>query len=170
MQTALNAQINREIYSGYLYLSMAAYFDDLGLKGFAHWMRVQHREEENHGLMMLGYVSEAGGRVVLTGIDGPAATWASPLAAFEEVLSHEQQVTAWVHELVDLALATRDHATANFLQWFVGEQIEEEAKAKELRDTLRFVGDGGPALLMLDREVGVRAYVLPPEAVRWGVL
>jgi ferritin len=170
MEAALNAQINRELFSGYLYLSMAAYFEDLGLKGFAQWMRVQHREEETHGLMMFGYLNEAGGRARLSAIDAPEETFASPLAAFEAVLAHEQQVTAWIGELIDLAVSGRDHATANFLQWFVGEQVEEESKAKELRDTLRLLGDSGPALLMMDRELAARVYLMPPEAAKWGVI
>ncbi|MCC7491275.1 MAG: ferritin [Fimbriimonadaceae bacterium] len=170
VQAALNLQITREIHSGYLYLSMAAYFEDLGLKGFAHWMRVQHREEENHGLMMYGYLNAAGGRVRLQEIEAPATEWPTPLAAFEEVLAHEQQVTAWIHEIVDLALAEKDHATANFLQWFVSEQVEEVATAKELHDTLKLLGNSGPSLLLLDRELAGRTFTVPAEATKWGVL
>lgn len=170
LEAALNDQINRELYSGYLYLAMAAYFDDKGLKGFSHWMRVQHREEENHGLMMFGYVAQAGGRVALKAIDAPTTTWASPLAVFEEVLEHEQQVTRWIHELVDLAQTEKDHATLNFLQWFVKEQVEEEEKAKEAVDTLKLIGEGGPALLMYDRELGARIFTVPPEATTLGVV
>ncbi|MBI2302544.1 MAG: ferritin [Armatimonadetes bacterium] len=170
MQAAINTQISRELFSGYLYLSMAAYFEDLGLKGFAHWMRVQHREEENHGLMMFGYLAQAGGRVLLQPVEGPETGFDSPLDAFGKVVEHEQKVTAWINEIVDLALAERDHATASFLQWFVNEQVEEEATARELRDTLRLIGDTGPALLMFDRELAARVYSPPPEVAKWGVI
>lgn len=170
MEAAINAQINRELWSGYIYLSMATYFDDLGLKGFSNWMRVQHKEEETHALMMLGYVSEAGGRVKLEPIAAVDTEWKSPLAAFAEVLEHELKVSAWINELVDLAVELKDHSTNAFLQWFVTEQVEEVSTAKGLVDTLRFV-DGNPhSVLMLDRELAARAYTLPPAAAALGVL
>ncbi|MBI5832750.1 MAG: ferritin [Armatimonadetes bacterium] len=170
MEQAINEQINREMWSGYIYLSMATWFDDLGLKGFSHWMRVQHKEEETHSLMMLGYVSEAGGRVLLAPIAAVDTEWSSPLAAFQEVLEHELKVSAWISELVDLALELKDHSTNAFLQWFVTEQVEEVSTAKGLVDTLKFV-DGNPhSVLMLDRELGARAFTLPAPAAALGVL
>jgi len=170
MEQAINDQINRELWSGYIYLSMATWFDDLGLKGFSNWMRVQHKEEETHALMMLGYVAEAGGRVKLAPIAEVDTEWESPLAAFQEVLDHELKVSAWINELVDLAMELRDHSTNAFLQWFVTEQVEEVSTAKGHVDTLKFVNGDPHSVLMLDRELGARIFNLPPQAVAFGVL
>jgi ferritin len=170
MQAALNDQINKELYSEYLYLSMAAYFESLGLKGFANWMRVQTREEHTHAIMMFTYVNDAGGRVALAPIDGPELDWVSPLAAFEKVLSHEQYVTSRINNLVNLALDERDHASNAFLQWFITEQVEEEANAKQIVDTLKLIGDQAQPLLMLDRELATRVFVVPAAAATIGVI
>ncbi len=170
MQSAINDQINKELYSEYLYLAMAAYFDGLGLKGFSNWMRVQCKEEHTHAMMMFTYVNETGGRVVLQPLEGPPTEFSSPLAVFEHTLEHERYVTSRINNLVDLAMEERDHASNAFLQWFITEQVEEEAAAKELSDTLRLVGDNSHALLMLDRELAARVFVLPAAAAGAGVI
>jgi ferritin len=170
MQAAFCDQINRELYSEYLYLSMVAYFDDLGLKGFAHWMRVQTKEEHTHAMMMFTHLGTAGGKVTLQPIAGPPTTFESPLAVFEATLEHERFITANINALLDQALGERDHASAAFLQWFVTEQVEEEAAAKELVDTLRLIGGQGQGLLMLDRELGARVFNLPAAAAAMGIL
>ena len=159
MQEALNKQINAEFYSSYLYLSMAAHFESVGLKGSAVWMRFQAQEENIHAMRILDYVCERGGAVTLTAIDGPPTEWDSPLAAFEAAYGHELKVTAMINDLVDLAGELKDHATVNMLQWFVAEQVEEEASADEVVNQLKMVGDSADALLMLDQRLGQR---LPP--------
>ena len=161
IEKALNKQINWELYSAYLYLSMAAYFDSINLKGFSHWMRMQFQEELNHAMKLFDYVSERGGRVVLEAIEKPPSEWKSPLDAFEAVYNHEVKVTGLINELVELALKERDHATYNMLQWFVNEQVEEEASADEIVQKLRLVGDEGRAIFMIDRELAQRQ---PPQA------
>ncbi len=141
MVEALNRQINAEIYSAYLYLSMAAYFDSIGLKGFSNWMRVQWQEELMHAMKMFDFVSERGGRVKLYSVEEPPSEWESPLAAFEHVYEHEVNVTKRIHELVEMAMQEKDFATYNFLQWYVAEQVEEEASALEIVEKLRLIGE-----------------------------
>jgi ferritin len=160
MQSALNQQLNAEAYSGYLYLSMAAYFESKGLKGFARWMGMQAREEFYHTSKFYNYILERGGRVALSEIQGPPTEWSSALDVFENTLEHERKVTALINELVDLAKEERDHASDIFLQWFITEQVEEEASVEEIVQKLRLIGDGGPGLFMIDNELGQR--VLSP--------
>ena len=131
MQDALNAQVNAEMYSAYLYLSMESFFKSLNLNGFANWMRVQTQEEMMHAMKIYDFIYERGGRVLLKTVEGPQTKWDSPLAVFEAVLKHEQKVTSLINDLVDLAIEEKDHATNSFLQWFVNEQVEEEASADE---------------------------------------
>lgn len=164
MEAALNNQINAEYYSSYLYLSMAAYFDSINLPGFANWMRIQNQEEMLHAMKFFDFVSERNGRVNLTAIDGPETEWESPVAAFEATLAHEQHVTALINKLVDLALAESDHATNNFLQWFVAEQVEEEATADGILQQLRLMKDAPGGLFMMDRELGQRVFTPPAGA------
>jgi ferritin len=163
MLAALNKQINAEIYSSYLYLSMAAYAKSLGLDGFENWFRVQAQEELVHAMKFFDYVNERGGRVTLAAIEAPPAAWKSPLSAFEATLKHEQLVTSLINKLVDLAVAESDHATANVLQWFVAEQVEEEASADAIRQKLVLVGARGDALFMMDKELATRVFT-PPVA------
>jgi ferritin len=163
MQDALNAQLNAELYSAYLYVSMAAYFESVNLPGFANWMRVQAQEEVTHAQKFYTYVNERGSRVILRSIDGPPAEWDSPLAVFEEAYAHEQKVTGLINDLVNLAVSEGDHATNIFLQWFVTEQVEEEASADEVVQKLKLVGDVAGGLYMLDREMGQRVFT-PPAA------
>jgi len=163
MEKALNEQINAELYSSYLYLSMATWFDDAGLAGCAHWMKQQAQEELFHAMKMFDFLAERGGRVVLEAIDKPPHEWAGPLAVFEHVLEHEQKVTGLINDLVDLAIAEKDHATNIFLQWFVSEQVEEEDTATSLVRRLRLIGDDANGLFMLDTELGQRRFT-PPGA------
>lgn len=158
MQEALNKQINAEFYSAYLYLSMSAYFESIDLAGFARWMRVQAQEELTHAMKIYDYVNERGGRVVLYPIEGPPTEWDSPLATFEAAYRHEQKVTGLINELVNLAQEEKDHATYIFLQWFVTEQVEEEASAKEVVQKLKLAGNAPGALFMLNRELGQRIF------------
>jgi ferritin len=161
MQTSLNKQVVAEIYSAYIYLSMSAYFHSLNLEGHAKWMRVQALEEVTHGMRIFDYVNERGGRVLVGAIDKPATNWASPRAAFEAAYRHEQKVTGMINNLVDLAIKERDHATENFLQWFVSEQVEEEASADEVVQKLKLVGKDGGGLFMVDQELGQRVFTPP---------
>ena len=164
MEKALNDQIVAEMYSAYLYLSMAAYLDGEGLGGFAKWMRAQFQEEQAHALKMFNYVGERGGRVRLGAIEAPPSEWDSPLDVFEATLAHEQMVTGLINKLVDLALELSDHATDNFLRWFVTEQVEEEDSADSIRQQLKLVGSNGQGLLMLDRELGARVFTSPADS------
>ncbi len=157
MQKALNEQINAEMYSSYMYLAIAAYFEDINLPGFAHWMRLQADEETIHAMKFYDYVIERHGRVELTALQAPPKAWDSALAAFEASYEHEQYITGRINKLVDLALKESDHATNSFLKWFVDEQVEEEANVDAVVQDLRRV-EGVPAgMFMLDRELGQRA-------------
>ena len=163
VEKALNEQINAEMYSAYLYLSMASYFDAEGLDGFANWMRIQFQEEQAHALKIYDFVNERGGRVRLKPIDGPDTDWKSAQDVFEQTLKHEQLVTSLINKLVDLARAESDHATDNFLQWFVAEQVEEEATADSILSKVKRVGDKGNGIYMLDKELGSRVFTPPAE-------
>lgn len=163
IQDAFNKQIVAELYSSYLYLSMSAYFESINLKGFAHWMRCQVQEEIVHAMKFYSFVNERGGTVKLGGIDAPPITWASPLAAFQDAYAHEQKVTGLINSLVDLAMGERDHASNAFLQWFVTEQVEEEASADEVIKKIQLAGEQGGGMFMLDRELATRVFTPPPE-------
>lgn len=156
MLKALNDQVNAELYSHYLYLAMAAHCEAENLSGFAHWLKAQSYEEYGHGLKIFGYIQQRGSRVSLKAIDEPPAKWASPLAVVEDVAKHERLVTSKVNDLVDLAIAEKDHATLAFLQWFVTEQVEEEATADALVQKLKLVRDAPSGLFMVDRELAAR--------------
>lgn len=156
MVTAINKQINAELYSSYLYLAMAAYFEEQGLSGMSKWMQAQAREENVHAMKFFGYVVEREGRVTLDAIDKPQTKWESPLAAFKAAYEHEQKVTDMIGKLVDLAGELNDHASKSFLQWYVDEQVEEEASAKQIVDWLEMIGSAKHALLMLDVQLGKR--------------
>lgn len=161
VRDAINTQINREIYSAYLYLSMSAFFSDINMPGFAGWMKVQVQEELSHADKMYNFVIERGGRVTLGAVEAPPTEWSSPLNTFEATLEHEQAVTGMINALVDIASAEKDHATGNFLQWFVDEQVEEEASADAVIQQLKLAGDAPGALFMLDRELGQRVFTPP---------
>ncbi len=157
MLNALNDQIKFEYYSSYMYLSMSAYFSDLGLSGFAHWMRVQADEELLHAGKFYDYVITRGGKVTLQAIDAPPAKWKNPLDVFEEGLKHERFVTGRINMLMDMAVAAKDHAGYVFLQWFVTEQVEEEENFTDLVNKLKLIKGDGQGLLLLDRDLGARA-------------
>ena len=156
MGKALNEQINAEMYSSYLYLSMSAWFEGRNLPGFAQWMKVQAGEENNHAMKFYRYVFDRLGKVELAAIEGPPTEWESPLAVFEEVFAHEQRVTAMIHDLADLAAKEKDLATQSFLKWFIDEQVEEEASADAVVRKLRMMGDFPGGVFMMDRELGSR--------------
>jgi ferritin len=163
VEKAINEQINWELYSGYFYLSMAAHFESTGLPGFANWMRNQAKEEQFHAMKFFDYLNERGGRVQLKAIEEPPHKWDSPLRIFEETYVHEQKVTGLINDLVDLAFEEKDHATYNMLQWFVDEQVEEEANASEIVDKLKLIGDDTSTLFMLDQEFAKRVFSPPAE-------
>lgn len=156
IQDAINRQINRELYSAYLYTAMSAYFETLTLRGAAKYMRVQANEERTHAMKFFDYIVERGGTVKLTAIETPPFKWESPLKVFEEAYKHEQKVTGWINDLVNLAIKEQDHATNNMLQWFVKEQVEEEANAAEVVEKIKMLGPEGHAFLWLDHELGKR--------------
>lgn len=156
MQDAINDQINKELYSSYLYLSMAAYFEDKNLRGFAHWMRVQEGEERGHAMKLYDFLIDRGGQVVLKAVDAPPADWKSNLELFKEVAAHEAKVTASIHALYELALKEKDYPAQVLLQWFINEQVEEEKNAAEIVAQLELVEARGTAVLMLDHRLSKR--------------
>jgi ferritin len=161
-EAALNTQLNRELFSSYLYLSMSAWFERIGLKGHAHWMRLQAQEEKDHADKILDYLLMRDGVVLFAGIDAPDQEWDSSLSAFEATYKHEQFVTQSINELMDVALKHSDHAGIAFLQWFVSEQVEEEATVSEIVGRLKLVEGDGRGLLMIDQELAARVYTPPP--------
>lgn len=162
MQDAMNDQIQHELGSAYLYRAMAADFHAKGLDGMAQWMEVQTQEEMVHAMRFFRHVDERNGRVELKVLAAPQKEWASPLAAFEAAYEHEQFITARIDELVKIAREENDNAALMMLQWFVNEQIEEEANVTKVIDLLKLVGGTGQGLLMADRELGTRVFVPPP--------
>jgi len=156
MEKALNGQINEELYSSYLYLAMAAWFESENLPGCAAWMQAQAREENGHALKFFKYINERRGRVTLQAIKEPTKEWKSPLAAFEASLNHEQHITGCINDLMNLALAEKDHATAALLQWYVNEQVEEEANVDSIVQKLKMAEKAPGALLMMDHALGER--------------
>ena len=156
METALNRQVNREMYSAYLYLAMSAYFETTGLKGFAKWMRIQAKEEQGHAMKIYDYIIARGGKVSLDAIEAPKAKWTSAGKVFEETCAHEQKVTGMINNLVDLAIKEKDHATFEMLQWFVKEQVEEEQNSGEILSQINVLGDIVGHLFWLDHQLGKR--------------
>lgn len=160
---ALNSQLNAELYSAYLYLSMEAYFESTDLNGFANWMRVQVQEELTHAMKFYDYIVRRGGRVTLPSIEEPPSEWESPQATFEHVYKHEQNVTGLINSLVDLAMSESDHATSNFLQWFVAEQVEEEESSNGVLQKVKLAGESPGGLFMLDSELAQRVFTPPSQ-------
>ena len=156
VEQAINKQINAELYSSYLYLSMVAFFESHDQQGFAKWFRIQADEEYAHAMKFFDYLHNIGGKVTLSKIEGPKTNWDSFLTVFKETSKHEQEVTKSINDLVDLAIAEKDHATVNFLQWFVSEQVEEEATAEQNVRKMEMIGDSKSGLYMLNRELGSR--------------
>jgi len=156
LSAAINEQINAELWSGYLYLSMSTYFEDKGLGGMAHWMRHQAEEEQEHAMKFYKYLVDRGERVVLKAIDAVATDFAGITPVFEETLKHEQLVTSLINNLYSIAVEDKDYASQSFLNWYVDEQVEEEKNAQEILDTLAIVGEKGNGLFMLDKQLGGR--------------
>lgn len=161
MEKALNEQLNKEFFSAYLYLGMSAWSENKGLKGFANWFYVQYQEETFHAMKFYTYLLDRGADVDLLEIEKPNTDFSSPLVAFEKTLEHEQFITKSIDELMDLAITEKDHATNSFLQWFVNEQVEEEATVSEIIDSLKLVGDQGNGIFMVDKELGARTFTQP---------
>jgi len=157
VEAALNDQIRKEFYSFYLYLSMAAHLESMNLKGFAHWMRIQANEETKHAMKIYEHIIQRGGKVTLQQIDAPPSRWKSAKEIFGESYQHEQKVTESINKIVALSRAEKDNASEAFLQWFVNEQVEEEASTYEIAQKLKMMGDNAPALFMLDAVLGKRA-------------
>jgi len=153
----MNLQINKEMYSGYLYLSMAAHFESENLPGFSHWMTMQAEEELEHAMKFFNFLNEIGERVELDTIEKPDTEFDDPIKVFEQVLEHEKYVTSRIHLLYDLAVEKNAYPTQMFLQWFVNEQVEEEANATAILEMLKIGGAKGNALLMIDRQLAARA-------------
>lgn len=156
MKEALNEQIKYELESAYLYLAMVAYFESISLEGMAQWMRVQSKEEVEHAMKFFDHINERSGHVELLSIAQPKKKWSSPLEAFKAAYEHEQFITGKINELVKIAAEETDHAAGILLQWFVSEQVEEEASTSRVVDMLERIGDSGHGLLLLDRELGTR--------------
>lgn len=166
MEDALNDQMTAEFYSAYLYLSMSAYFESIDMPGFANWMRVQYQEEVSHAEKIFDYVIERDGRAILKSFEAPPIEWKSALAAFEAAYQHEQKVTGLINDLMDLAVSEKDHAAQIFLQWFVNEQVEEEASVKTIIQQLKLLGDSRAGLFQIDRELGRRVFTPPAGTVQ----
>jgi ferritin len=156
LQDAFNKQINAELFSSYLYLSMAAWFEAENYKGMAHWMRLQSGEETAHGMRIFDFINNRGGRVALTSIEAPKTQWKSPLEVFEDAYKHEQKITGMIGDLMNLVAVEKDGAGHDFLEWFCREQVEEEAQAQLIVAQLKLVGDNGTGLYLIDQELGKR--------------
>ena len=156
IENAINKQINAELWSAYLYLSMSAHFESINLGGFANWMRVQAQEELGHAMKFYHHVIERRGRVMVTAIAAPSISWKSPLNAFEDAFKHEQKVTGMINDLANMAAGEKDHATANMLQWFIDEQVEEELSTDAIVQKLKMIGTNTGGLYMLDHELAQR--------------
>ena len=156
VQDAMNEQINKEFFSSYLYLSMAAYFEDKNLTGFGHWMRLQADEEREHAMKFYNFILDRGGQVQLKTIEGPQIGWKSNLDVAEQVAEHEAKVTASINNLYEIAVKEKDYPAQVMLQWFINEQVEEEKNAQELVAKLRLIEERGTAVLMLDHRLAKR--------------
>lgn len=162
---ALNSQINAESYSAYMYLSMAAHFESMGLSGFANWMKVQYQEEAAHALKFFNYVTERGGKVILKAIDQVPVEFDGIVDIYEKTLIHENHVSDLINNLMNVAVKASDHATQSFLKWFIDEQVEEEANVEKILSTLKLINGQGNGLFMMDRELSQRVFVDPNAAV-----
>ncbi|MBP7497948.1 MAG: ferritin [Bacteroidales bacterium] len=163
VETALNKQINAEFWSAYLYLSMSAYFQTNNLSGFANWMKIQAMEESSHALKFINYVIERGGKVKLEPIAKVDNDWKNTIQAFEDTLNHEKKVTKMINDIADIAADEKDRATLQFMQWFITEQVEEEATAEEILQQLKMIKGEGHGLLLIDRELKSRTFVNTAE-------
>ena len=156
MQNFLNQQINKEMYSGYYYLSMSAHFQSANLPGFAHWMMIQYREETEHAMKLMKHIHERGGNVILEAIEKPPSDFGSPLDVMKLVLEHEKKVSASINKCYEAALGEKDYPAQIMLEWFIKEQVEEEKSASEIVEQLKMMGEHAPSLIMIDRHLGSR--------------
>ena len=161
---AINGQINAESYSAFMYLSMAAYFEEMGLSGFAHWMKIQYQEESAHSLKFFNYLTERNGKVMLKAIDQVPVDFDGIVDVFEKTLTHEIHVTELINNLMNVAVTAGDHATQSFLKWFIDEQVEEEANVEKILATLKLINGQGNGIFMMDREMITRVFVDPNAA------
>ena len=161
LELELNKQVNAEFFSAYLYLSMSAFLASKNLSGFSNWMKVQFEEEQFHALKLYQYIFDRGGKIELEKIEKPKTEWTNIVNVFEEVLAHEEKITSLINNLVDLAIQEKDHATVNMLQWFVEEQVEEEANASDLLGQLKLIQGKGSGLYMIDKELKQRVFTPP---------
>lgn len=160
---ALNDQVNAEMFSSYLYLSMSAWFSERSLSGFASWMRIQAQEELSHAMKIYDYILERGGKIELEAIEQPESKWKSVVDVVGEVAKHEAKVTGLVNDLVDVALSKKDHAANIFLQWFVAEQVEEEASVGEVLERVKMIDGDSAGMFAMDMELGKRVFTAPTE-------
>jgi ferritin len=163
IEEALNKQINYEFYSAHLYLSMASYFKSIDLDGFGQWMQIQYEEEIFHAMKFLDFIHTRDGKVKLLSIDQPPHQWKSALDVFTDTYEHEQKVTGLINDLVTLSIEEKDHATQNFLQWYIAEQVEEEASVKAIKSKLQLAAESTVTLLMLDQEMAKRVFTPPQD-------
>lgn len=159
----LNEQVNKEFFSAYLYLSMSAHFSDIGLNGFASWMRVQFQEEQAHAMLIYDFLVSRNEKVILESIERPEHEWQSPLAVMEAVLKHEEYVTSLINNVVSVAEASKDRATTSYFMWFIDEQVQEEASAQEIISKLKLIGDDKSALYLLDKDLSTRVFTPPTK-------
>jgi len=163
MEKAINGQFNKEVFSAYLYMAMSAYADENGLKGIAHWFMVQYHEEMVHAMKFYEYVQDQGNTVSFDAIGKPEGTYTTALSLYEAALVHEQFITKSINDLMDLAIAEKDHATKSFLEWYVTEQVEEEKNATEIIQILKMIGDNTAALYLYDKELSARTVNVPTD-------
>ena len=161
LEKIMNVQINKELYSEYLYLAMKLYFEELNLQGFVNWFDVQVQEEQAHAVGFMNYINERGGKVELMAIDAPEVKGKTPLEVFEQVLEHEQYVTSLINAVADVAEEVKDRAAISFVDWYIKEQVEEEASVNNVLKTLKLIGDDKKALLMFDKDLATRTFVAP---------
>jgi ferritin len=162
LENELNKQMNAELYSAYLYLSMGAYLSKQNLNGFSHWMQIQFQEEQSHAMKLFQYILDRGGEVKLEKIEKPKTTWEGIVDVFDNIVKHESKITSMINSLVDVAMTEKDHATVAMMQWYVSEQVEEEASVSLLYDQLKLIEGKGPGLFMLDREANQRVFTPAP--------
>lgn len=163
VEKAINEQINKEYFSAYLYLSMAAYCEKEGLSGIGNWMKVQFEEEQFHAMKFFNYINERGGIVTLTSLEDPKTEWKNIVEVFEDTLEHERFITKSINDLMDIAIEEKDHATVSFLNWYIDEQVEEEANAETILNRLKLIKGEGNGILMLDKEMSTRVFVPPTK-------
>ena len=161
LEAEFNLQINKELYSEYLYLAMKVYFQELNLQGFVNWFDVQVQEEHAHAMGMINYLDERGGKVVLEAIDKPVIEGKTPIEIFEQVLAHEQYVTSRINTVADVAEEVKDRAALHLLDWYIKEQVEEEASVGGVLSTLKLIGEDKKALLILDKDLATRVFNPP---------